>query len=67
MIKKNLVFGALTNRWWSDRGGRTWKEFFPSSALLNYSEKLKNSKKKFKFFFMLLPAFGTLVNPHLWS
>jgi hypothetical protein len=48
-------------RWWSDKGGRTWKEFCSSSALLNYSEKVK----KIKVFFMLLPTFGTLANPHL--
>jgi hypothetical protein len=37
-LKKFKFFGALTNRWWSGKGGRAWKAFFSSSTLSNYPE-----------------------------
>jgi hypothetical protein len=63
---KKKVFGALTNRWWSAKGGRAWKAFYSSSVhrfTQEVKKKKKNQKKKFKF----LPTFGTLKNPQLWS
>jgi hypothetical protein len=40
-------------------------KFFFELSIIELLRKVKNSKKKFKFFFMLLPTFGTLANPHL--
>jgi hypothetical protein len=45
-LKKFKFFGALTNRWWSGTGWRTWKAFFSSTASFNYPEKVKKFKKK---------------------
>ncbi len=36
----------MTNRWWSGKGGRTWKAFFSSSGSLFYPEKVKKYQKK---------------------
>jgi hypothetical protein len=53
-LKKIKFFGALTNRWWYGKGGRTWKAFFPSLSLSNYTgqvfEKNLYQKQKFQHF-----------------
>jgi hypothetical protein len=40
----------LTNRWGSEKVGRTWKAFFSSSGSLFYPEKVKKYQKKSKSF-----------------
>jgi hypothetical protein len=44
-VKKIKFFGALTNRWWSDKGRRTLK-----ALDLPESQRLAKAWKNFNFF-----------------